>query len=328
MRLGKYKGRWCAIWREGGSQNPEWPHEWRKSQTKRASLRTTDRVEAEQRFADFVNQFNAPGDTIADVMQAYLRDKRVTAADADRLVFAWRRLEGMFGPLLPHHVTRDLCREYIRQRPASSGTIRRELTVLRAGLRWFDPQTSAVFELPPPPPPRERHLSRDEYERLVEAANSTPHVYLFTILALATAARATALLELPWNRVDLARGIIRLGAGSRLKGRATVPITDRARQALKEARECALTPFVIEYGGKRVKRIRKAFMRAVARAGLGKDVTPHTLRHTAAVWMAEAGTPMVEIAQYLGHSSPDITYRVYARFSPSYLRGAAAALEG
>ena len=314
MRLGKYKGYWYAIWNDGG--------------TKRASLRTKDRRLAEQRFADFVKQFNAPGDTIADVMQAYLKDKEHAASDPARLGFAWDRLRPLFGSLLPHQVTRDMCRRYAEGRSGSPGTVRRELATLRAGLRWFDPQTRAVFELPPPPPPRERHLSRDEYERLADAAHRTPHVYLFVILALATAARASALLELAWNRVDLERGITRLGIGTRLKGRATVPITDRARQALTEARECALTPFVIEYGGKRVLRIRKAFMRAVARAGLGPDVTPHTLRHSAAVWMAEAGTPMAEIAQYLGHSSPDITYRVYARFSPSYLRGAAAALEG
>jgi integrase len=43
--------------------------------------------------------------------------------------------------------------------------------------------------------------------------------------------------------------------------------------------------------------------------------------------MAEAGVPMAEIAQYLGHNNPAITYRVYARYSPTYLRGAANAVE-
>lgn len=64
---------------------------------------------------------------------------------------------------------------------------------------------------------------------------------------------------------------------------------------------------------------------AVARAGL-RGVTPHVLRHTAAVWMAEAGVPMTEIAAYLGHSDSRITERVYARFSPDYLRKAAAGI--
>jgi integrase len=36
---------------------------------------------------------------------------------------------------------------------------------------------------------------------------------------------------------------------------------------------------------------------------------------------------MAEIAQYLGHSSESVTFRTYARFSPSYLQRAAVALE-
>jgi len=43
--------------------------------------------------------------------------------------------------------------------------------------------------------------------------------------------------------------------------------------------------------------------------------------------MAESGVPMAEIAQYLGHSSESVTFRTYARFSPAYLKRAAAALE-
>ena len=56
-------------------------------------------------------------------------------------------------------------------------------------------------------------------------------------------------------------------------------------------------------------------------------VSPHMMRHSAAVHMAEAGVPMDEIAQYLGHTNARVTREVYARFSPDYLRNAAAALE-
>ena len=51
------------------------------------------------------------------------------------------------------------------------------------------------------------------------------------------------------------------------------------------------------------------------------------LRHSAAVHMAEEGVPISEISQYLGHSNTQITERIYARYSPEYLRKAAAALE-
>ena len=55
-------------------------------------------------------------------------------------------------------------------------------------------------------------------------------------------------------------------------------------------------------------------------------VTPHTLRHTAAVHMAAAGIPMAQISQYLGHSNTAVTERVYARFAPEHLTDAANVL--
>jgi integrase len=134
-------------------------------------------------------------------------------------------------------------------------------------------------------------------------------------------------LELTWDRVDLEAGMIRLGLGdTRAKGRATVPMTDSAREALLEAREAALSDYVVEYACRRVLSVKRAFAAAAERAGV-PWCTPHVLRHSAAVHMAESGIPMAEIGQYLGHSSESVTYRVYARFSPTYLRRAASALE-
>jgi integrase len=86
-----------------------------------------------------------------------------------------------------------------------------------------------------------------------------------------------------------------------------------------------LTPYVIEWAGKPVRSVKKGLGAAGARIGV--KVSPHVLRHSAAVWMAESGVPMAEIAQYLGHSSPATTYRVYARYSPDYLQKAAKSLE-
>lgn len=42
--------------------------------------------------------------------------------------------------------------------------------------------------------------------------------------------------------------------------------------------------------------------------------------------MAEAGVPIEEIAQYLGHSNPNVTRSTYSQFSPEYLQKAAGAL--
>jgi integrase len=42
--------------------------------------------------------------------------------------------------------------------------------------------------------------------------------------------------------------------------------------------------------------------------------------------MAEAGVPIAEISQYLGHSDSRTTERHYAKFTPGHLRKAASAL--
>jgi integrase len=133
---------------------------------------------------------------------------------------------------------------------------------------------------------------------------------------------------LTWDRVDFKAGLVQLATEDEHgnKGRALVPMNESLRAALEEARPAALTSFVIEYAGRPVRSVRKAFQAACARAGL-KGVSPHTLRHTAAVHMAEAGVPMVEIARFLGHTNTTTTYRVYAVHSPSYLRKAASVLE-
>ncbi|WP_254437311.1 tyrosine-type recombinase/integrase [Ruegeria arenilitoris] len=81
-----------------------------------------------------------------------------------------------------------------------------------------------------------------------------------------------------------------------------------------------------EWAGEPMKSIKKGFKAAAVAAGL-PDVSPHVLRRTAAVHMAEAGIPMDEIAQFLGHSDTRITASVYARYSPEHLRKAASALE-
>ena len=141
--------------------------------------------------------------------------------------------------------------------------------------------------------------------------------------------RSAALLGLTWDRCDFARGRIDLRDPTISvphKGRAIVPMNDTVRAALLQARDGALSDFVVEWGGDRVSSVKRGLAAAAKRAGVD-HVSPHMLRHTAAVHMAESEIGMEEIAQYLGHSDVETTRRVYARFSPTYLRNAAKTLE-
>lgn len=316
IRLKLYRGRWAAVWQVG-------------KVTKRASLHTADRGAAERNLIDFLSANAGPRETVSDIMTGYLQD-REGRPNHERASNAWKRLQPHFGHLRSADITRVSTRAYAaaRGRQAKPGTIIKELAFLRAALRWNDKNTPAIVEMPAPPAPRDRYLTRQEYRALRAAAAPDPHCQLFITLAYSTAGRAGAILELTWDRVDFDRGIIRLATeqdhGN--KGRATVPMTDACRAALESAYAARTSDYVVEYAGRRVGSVRKAFKAACVRARL-TNVSPHVLRHTAAVHMAEAGIPISEVAQYLAHSNEAITYRVYARYSPEYLRRAASALE-
>lgn len=316
-----------------GKRVIEW---WEDGKRKRRSLGTADSGAAEAALVEWrrVQSLSAAGAplSVGEMYEAYALDREQNGVvAAPRIRDAWKRLKPTFGELSPHHVTKALCLDYMRRRDASTGTVHIELGYLRSALRFAEHEgwvaKAPYVPMPSKPSPRDHRLTRPEVERLIAAAEM-PHVKLFIVLAITTAGRAGALLDLTWDRVDFGRGRITLRDPERAetrKGRATVPMNDTARQALVHAFERKTCHYVVEWGGKKVASVKKGIAASAVRAGL--DCTPHVLRHSAACLMAESGVPMDEIASYLGHSDTRTTYRVYARYSPSYLRKAAGALE-
>jgi integrase len=318
--LQRYRDALAIVWNEGGRRH-------------RYSLGTADRASAEAAARAFWQRRSVAGKvhTVGEAVEAYLVAK-ADILSIKRAKVAWKAAAGFWAELPIARVDKQAALDYrTDHRPKCKPiTVRNELAVIRAALNWAEREKliekAPFIQMPGLPPPSVGHLSKAEFRQLVEGA-ARPHVKLFMKLAVATGARSNALLDLTWDRVDFARGLIKLNAADRVqtsKYRATVPMNAQIREALEEAKAGALSPFVIEHGREKVGSIRKGFEAACKRSGI--TATPHMLRHSAAVWMAEARTPMAQVAQYLGHTDSRITERVYARFSPDFLAGAAEAL--
>jgi integrase len=297
----------------------------------RVALGTHDRGLAEARARDIWNARHAPqSERIADLWEAYARDRQSVIARPDALRSTWAALQPHFGHRLGKAITPEDCREYERSRKRDSkrpSTIRTELEMLRACLRFRYGASAPKLHIPPASAPRDRWLTKADATRLLESA-AAPHARLFIVLALTTGTRMGALLDLTWDRVDFDQGTIDfrpVGRHQTNKRRVVVPMNATARAALQEAHKGALSDFVIEYAGKPVASVKTAIRETARRAKV--PCSPHVLRHTAGVWMAQADVPMQKIAQYLGHTSTRVTEAHYARYSPSFMRDASAALE-
>ena len=84
----------------------------------------------------------------------------------------------------------------------------------------------------------------------------------------------------------------------------------------------------VEWQGAGVKSVKNGFARAVEVAKLDLsdgNVTPHTLRHTAATWLMQLGTDPWEAAGYLG-MSVKVLIDTYGHHHPDYMKEASGAI--
>ena len=318
-RVAKHKRGYVAVLYEG-------------SRRRRIALKATDKFKATAEATELVGHIERRKPrarlTVGQIVEMYFEQSEAIWKDVER--HHWKSGEGHFGPKRPQDVSEADCKSFVGTSKRAIGSSRKTLSIVRASLRWAEHKAlidkAPHIWLPPAPPPKDRRLTREEAESLRNSC-AMPHVRLFVEIALGTGARSGAILALPWGMVDLGKRRIRFcGSGAQKSRAQAVPINETLYQALTEAKEGAMTDYVIEWAGEPVKSIKRGFRQAVIRAGLDKAVTPHVLRHTAASWMAEAGIPMSEIAAVLGHRDSRTTERVYARFSPEYLQRAVRAL--
>jgi integrase len=166
------------------------------------------------------------------------------------------------------------------------------------------------------------HLTEREVERLIEAAKDNRWGHrdaTMALLAFRHGLRASELVDLRWEQVDLQNGILhvrRVKQGTP----ATHPLTGRELRALRRLqREVNGSPFVFvsERGAPFTNRGFQAMVeRAGKVAGFNMKIHPHMLRHACGYKLANEGVDTRTIQAYLGHKSIQHTVR-YTELSPT-----------
>lgn len=314
---GKPSAVWYVCWTEG-----------RRSH--RQSAKTDDLIQAKRFLAEWTSIQGAPPETFTcrDLAEAYLKERVESGVRYPKaLANCLRHTNDFFGDLPPAMVERFTVRSYLvlrRKSGVKDSTIDKELRIFRQTLKfgvrekWMKDEPHIAT--PGASAPRQRFLSRAEFAAIFHAA-SPLHLRTFLALAIDTLARGKAILALEWRSVDFDRRIIWYAPHDpRSKKRAVqLPMTDRLAAVLKKAQEAAVSPYVVEWNGKPVKSVRKAYERAVERAGIA-DAHRHDLRRSGASWAVQDGVSFDRVAALLGDSA-EMTQKTYAMFSPTYLRG-------
>lgn len=214
--------------------------------------------------------------------------------------------------------------------PGTVGQVLRQVRqILDAALVDGLVPANAAKSVKGPPAPRRRdvHLTDEDVAQVVAVAPPQHRALVITLVG--TGLRISEACGLRVQDVDFLRRTIHVRQQRRPGGdfgqlktgssRRDVPADDAVLSALAE--EIRLRPrrdglvFSGTSGAALTKAMAGHEFDDIERA-VGFTVSPHSLRHYFGASLISRGVSVVAVSHWLGHSSPEITYRVYAYLKP------------
>ena len=214
--------------------------------------------------------------------------------------------------------------------PGTVGQVLRQVRqILDAALADGLVASNAGKAVKAPTAPRRRdvHLTDDDVAALIAAAPEHHRALVITLVAAGL--RISEACGLRVEDVDFLRRTLRIRQQRRPSGefgqlktgcsRRDIPADDTLLDALAEQirrwpRHDGLV-FSSSSGRPLTKAIAGHEFDAIERT-VGFSVSPHSLRHYFGASLISRGVSVVAVSSWLGHSSPEITYRVYAYLKP------------
>jgi site-specific recombinase XerD len=172
-------------------------------------------------------------------------------------------------------------------------------------------------------------LSPDEVARTLAGARNPKHRALLMLLYSA-GLRVGEVVRLRPSDLDRERGLLRIRKGKGSKDRYTL-LAQRAVDAVRIYLDAYPTERWLFPGSDperhlTARSVQRVVKRAARAAGIAKDVTTHTLRHSFATHLLEAGINLRVIQELLGHQSARTT-QIYTHVSKSNLEAVRSPLD-
>jgi site-specific recombinase XerD len=155
-------------------------------------------------------------------------------------------------------------------------------------------------------------LSKSEINSILEGEKNPKH-NLLIMLAYSSGLRVSEVVSLKIGHIDFSRKVIYIRSGKGRKDRNSI-LSNRAASFINE--------YVSVYGIKdwlfpgmqsgshlSIRSAQSIFNKAVAKVGIQKDVSIHSLRHTFATHLLENGVDIKYIQELLGHAFLKTTER-------------------
>lgn len=240
-----------------------------------------------------------------------------------------------FGSLYMDEFTPQHLMKFIAEhrKTHANGSVNRVVIILRyifnLALRW---NVSGVKSNPTANVPlleehnhKERFLTTEETQALMTAIKDSDNQMLQYIvpMLIMTGARKREVLDLQWSDLDLEQRQWRLAeANNKSKKVRHIPLSEGVLAILNSVPRFEGCPFVFP-NEKTMKPFVSFFCSwdtARKKAGLA-DLRVHDLRHSFASFLVNAGCPIYEVKELLGHSQIKTTQR-YAHLSQDRLMSA------
>jgi len=280
--------------------------------------------------------------TFTELCNSYLEAKANTMADSsyrNLYIKLERIIVPRIGNMQAHQIVPTVLDQYVagRSRTVKNTTIHRELSDIRAILRWSVKRRLLAhnpmegFEMPKRDDAIIMPPSKPEFDAIVKAA--APHLKRALIVSYYTGLRPgkEELLSLTWDAVDFHNKTIQV-ISARKGGlpQRMVPL----HHVLYDHLDCWYEGdikdgirYIVHYHGHRVDSIKKAWKAAKKRARVTRRLRLYDLRHAFATDLLRKGVSLKTVSELLGHSDPGITAKVYQHVSASEQKAAINLLE-